>query len=122
MPYDAVRGRQIARGELAALGHDVIVDALTFVEGRHAGALDGADVNEHILRAIRRGDKAETFLRVEELNGTCGHVGLLTCSIDRALTIEGAAFTSEFWGIAFVSAQDAGAKKADQQIQVARII
>src|SRR3972149_4251235 len=69
--------RQIGGRLLAALGHDFIGEALTLVERAHAGALDRADVHEHIFRAIARRDGSETFLRVEELNGTCGHRGYL---------------------------------------------
>src|SRR5580704_1234143 len=52
----------------AALGHDLIRDALAFVERAHAGAFDRADMHEHILRAIARRDKSETLLSIEKLD------------------------------------------------------
>src|ERR1700690_1033132 len=68
---------QIGRRLLAALGHDFISEALAFVERAHAGAFDRADVDEHVLRAVARRDESETLLRIEELDCTCGHGGLL---------------------------------------------
>src|ERR1051325_1374358 len=109
-----LRVGEVAGGELAALGHDLVVDALAFVQRRHAGALDRADVNEHILRAVRRGDEAEAFLRVEELDGTCGQCGLLLSSSSRALTMSGGD-TSEFWGVAIVAPKKRELSKADKQ-------
>src|SRR5262249_22384449 len=72
-----LRGLQIACGLLAPLGHDVIADLLAFHEAAHTGALDRADVHEHVLAAIARLDESKAFLRIEELHGTCGHPGLL---------------------------------------------
>src|SRR5262245_42091786 len=43
----------------------------------HARALDRRDVNEHIRAAAVLHDKAVALLGIEELNGTCGHHGLL---------------------------------------------
>jgi hypothetical protein len=45
---------QIASSLLATLGNHVIGDALALTERAHAGALDGADVHEHVARPIRR--------------------------------------------------------------------
>src|SRR6185437_11328447 len=72
-------GLQIGSSGLAvlAVGFDVERKLLAFVEIAHAGALDRRDVNEHIRPAAVLHDEAETFLGVEELNGTCGHSGLL---------------------------------------------
>src|SRR5215470_11094435 len=50
---------------------------LAFHEGAHAGALDRADVHEHIPAAVARLDESKALLGVEELHGTCGHHGLL---------------------------------------------
>jgi hypothetical protein len=72
-----LRGLQIACGLLAPLGHDVVADLLAFHEGAHAGALDRADVHEHVLAAVARLDESKAFLSIEELHGTCGHPGLL---------------------------------------------
>jgi len=67
---------QIGRRLLAALGHDLISEALAFVESAHAGAFDRADMHEHVLRAVARRDESETFLGVEELDCTSRHGGL----------------------------------------------
>src|SRR5262245_14666992 len=75
-----LRGLQIACGLLAPLGHDVIADFLTFHEAAHTGALDRADVHEHVLAAVARLDESKAFLSIEELHGTCGHPGLLHCN------------------------------------------
>ena len=68
---------KVAGSLLAALGHDVVADLLAFHERAHAGALDGADMHEHVLAAVRRLNESKAFLAVEELDGTCGHHGLL---------------------------------------------
>src|ERR1035441_2243674 len=70
---------QICSGRLAvlAIGFDVERKLLALVEIAHAGALDCRDVNEHIRPAAVLHDEAEALLGVEELNGTCGHGGLL---------------------------------------------
>src|SRR5690349_11040515 len=72
-------GLQIGGGGFAAarIGLHVERELLAVVEIAHAGALDRRDVNEHIRAAAVLHDEAEAFLRVEELNGTCGHDGLL---------------------------------------------
>src|SRR5262245_25392800 len=67
---------QIASCLLAALGNHVVRDALALMERAHAGTLDGADVHEHVARAIGRGDEAEALLRVKELHGTCCHLAI----------------------------------------------
>jgi hypothetical protein len=41
--------------------------ALALVEGGHASPLDGADMNEHVWRAIVRPDEAEALLLVKKL-------------------------------------------------------
>jgi len=76
-----LRGLQIACGLLAPLGHDIEADLLPFHEGAHAGALDRADVHEHVLAAVARLDESKAFLSIEELHGTCGHHGLLTLQL-----------------------------------------
>src|SRR5581483_9571245 len=67
---------KIGGGLLAALGDDLVRDALALVDRAHAGALDGGDVHEHVLGAVGRGDEAEALLGVEELHGTCCHDGV----------------------------------------------
>src|SRR5690606_15214096 len=76
------RGRseslQIGGGVLAAaaVGFDVEADLLAFIQGRHAGALDRRNVNEHIRSASVLHDKAETLLGVEKLDSPLSHNGL----------------------------------------------
>src|SRR5206468_128156 len=65
------------RGLLAALGHDVVADLLALDQRAHAGALDRADVHEHVFRAVGRRNESESLLGIEEFYGTCGHRGLL---------------------------------------------
>src|SRR5215470_7715992 len=72
-----LRGLQIGRRLLAPLGHDVVTDLLAFHKAAHAGALDRADVHEHVLAAVARFDESKALLSIEELHGTCGHHGLL---------------------------------------------
>src|SRR5215468_7827523 len=71
---------QIGGGRLAPLGHHLEADLLAFHERLHSGALDGADVNEHILASVARLDEAVALLHIEELHGTCGHSVLLFCT------------------------------------------
>jgi len=61
-----------------AVGNDLIRDFLPLVEAVHAGALDGADVHEHILAAVFRLDETKAFLAVEPLHGSLRHETLLS--------------------------------------------
>src|SRR6478735_2755011 len=61
----------------AAVGDDVERDLLTLVEGGEASALDGADVNEHVLLAVIRLDETITLLGVEPLHGAHSHGNFL---------------------------------------------
>src|SRR5215470_2282357 len=94
-----LRGLQIACGLLAPLGHDIEADLLPFHEGAHAGALDRADVHEHVLAAVARLDESKAFLSIEELHGTCGHHGLLTLQLVYASDHASIAWSViQFWG------------------------
>jgi hypothetical protein len=77
---DASTSAQIARRRLAcALVSDNLKgDFLTFDEVTQAGALDGADVNEHVLAAVVGLDEAETLLTIVELHGAVGHGDVLS--------------------------------------------
>ena len=46
---------------------------LAFVERAQSGALDGLDVNEHILATALRLDEAIALGRVEPLHSACSH-------------------------------------------------
>ena len=67
------------RGALARIVNEVEANLLTFVQIRHACALNGRDMDENIFSAIVRLDKAEALGAVEPLDGTDGHGGLLGC-------------------------------------------
>src|SRR3990172_6077099 len=58
-----------------ALAHlvrlDLEADLLAIGEMADASRLQGADMDEHVLRAAGRCDKAEAFRGIEELHGTC---------------------------------------------------
>src|SRR5215212_5672841 len=60
----------------AALGGDLVVDLLAFVEAVQARTLDRADMHEHILAAVTRLDESETLGGVEPLHRTSSHHSL----------------------------------------------
>src|ERR1700761_3522888 len=64
---------QVFRGRLAAIFHEVILHDLIFIEGRESGALDGGDMDEHILIAAVRLDEPIALGRVEPFDGTLRH-------------------------------------------------
>ena len=72
--------RQIFRAGLAAhlvrLGFEL--NLLPFGEIGEARTLDRADVNEHIVAAVLRGDKSKTLLAVKPLHCTLSHVSHLS--------------------------------------------
>src|SRR5450432_4231911 len=61
---------EVFRAGLAAHAVDLRFEGklLAFIERAHAGALDGADVHEHVVAAVVRLNKAEALGRVEPLN------------------------------------------------------
>jgi hypothetical protein len=61
------------RGLAALVGFQLVRNALFLVQRRHAGALDGADVNEAVARAIFIGNETIAFVVVEEFYGADGH-------------------------------------------------
>ena len=56
---------------------DIVGDALPFGQRLEATPLDGAVMDENVLRAIGRCDEAEAFFVTEPLNCTCSHFGNL---------------------------------------------
>jgi hypothetical protein len=66
---------EVACAHLAALvvADDVEVQLLTFGDGRHAGALNGRDVNEYVCAAIVRLNEAVTLGGVEPFYSTSSH-------------------------------------------------
>ena len=63
-------GRHLAR---ALVLHELEGDLLTFPEIAHAGALDGADVDEHVLAAVIGLNETETLGRIEPLDCADAH-------------------------------------------------
>jgi len=70
---------KVGRGGFAgaAVGRDLVAQLLAFPDFGNTGRLDGGDVNEHVRAAFAWLDEAEPATVIEELYGTCGHVGLL---------------------------------------------
>src|SRR5918994_3544669 len=66
----ASRGLKVGRGRLAGapVGLQLVGDLLTLHEAAHPCPLDGADVDEDVLAAVVRLDKAVALLVVEPLH------------------------------------------------------
>ena len=75
-PFAVRDFRMLWLGEaVSALGDQFVADLLGLVEGRQTSALDGADMDEHVLRAVIRLDEAKTLLRIEPFDFACRHMG-----------------------------------------------
>src|SRR5690606_32354787 len=61
---DVAHDLQVLRGDLAAAIDQVEFELLPFAEPFESGALDGADVDEHVLTAAFLLDEAEALLSV----------------------------------------------------------
>jgi hypothetical protein len=68
-------GAKIVGGGFAcpAVRDDLERDLLTLIEGTQASALDGADMNENVLAAAFRLNKAKSFLAVKPLHSSNAH-------------------------------------------------
>ncbi len=65
---------QIFRGELSvSAGHEFVLDLLAFVEALQSRALNGGDVDKHIVAALDGYDEPETFARIEPLHDPGRH-------------------------------------------------
>src|SRR6516164_2324687 len=58
-----------------AINHNLERNTLAFTQLTQAGALDGTDMDEHVLAAAFRLDKSVTLLRVEPFDGSVAHGG-----------------------------------------------
>src|SRR5215469_7252092 len=67
------RNFQIFRRGSAAVGNKFVLHRLALVERAQAGALNGRDVNEHILIAGRRLDEPVALGRIEPLDAALLH-------------------------------------------------
>src|SRR5436190_15064711 len=75
-----VDGAQVGRGHLAAaVGLEVIADALIFAQRAHPGTLDGGDVDERVVSALVRLDEAVALVFIEEFDDAGGH-NLFLCA------------------------------------------
>src|ERR1700722_20713224 len=63
-------GRRLAR---AAIGYDLVADLLALAQRSQAGALAGADVNEHVVATVVRLNEAEALGCVKPLHGSHAH-------------------------------------------------
>src|SRR3984885_8371084 len=68
-------GAEVFRAGLAAHAVDLRFERklLAFIERTHAGAFDGADMDEHVVAAVIRLNEAEALCRVEPLNCSGSH-------------------------------------------------
>jgi flagellar hook-associated protein FlgK len=64
---------QVASRLFAALGNDVVTDALTFGQCVHAGALYRADVHENVFIAAFRLDKSKSLAGIKKLYSSNSH-------------------------------------------------
>src|SRR5438132_769036 len=71
---------EIFRRTLTAIADQFVFDDLTLVESAEACTFDGRDMDEHVLISSRRFDKPVAFGRVEPLDSTFLHAGLLALS------------------------------------------
>ncbi len=69
---------EMAGARLAALGDELVADLLRLVERAETGALNRADVNEDVLRAIIGLDESKALLRIEPFDFACRHLGDLS--------------------------------------------
>src|ERR1700751_1895604 len=63
-------GRRLAR---ATIRHDFVADLLAFTQCTKSGALDGADVHEHVIATVIRLNEAEALGCVKPLHGSHAH-------------------------------------------------
>src|SRR5690606_5342569 len=64
---------QLIGSQLPALGHDFVLDALAFGQRSKSRTLHGADMDENVLTAAFRCNKAEPLRGVEEFDSSCSH-------------------------------------------------
>ena len=78
-----------------AVCNDIKRNLLSLVEGAHAGAFDGADMNENVLASLVRLNEAKTLLAVEPLHSSRIHGRSSSYVFGAAL--ESAASKFEVW-------------------------
>ena len=80
------------RGFLPAVGNNLILNVLAFVERAQARPFHGRDMHEHIFAAALRLDKAITLGRVEPLYSASSHISLQVVSRSPKPTNAGVTF------------------------------
>src|SRR5690349_4089730 len=75
---ETLHGLQVLRGAFATarVADDLERNLLAFRETADPGALDGGNVDEHVLRAIIRLNEAVALGAVEPFHGASGHMSL----------------------------------------------
>ena len=74
MTPTALQLGEVGRRNLAVTALlELVADLLPFIQGRQAGALDGADVHESVLAAIIRLNEAEALGGIKEFYGAVDH-------------------------------------------------
>jgi hypothetical protein len=70
---------EVPGGLLAAIGNDLVLDVLTFIESAESSFLNRRDVDEHVFAAAASGglNESETLLDIEPFHGACRHRRLL---------------------------------------------
>src|SRR6516162_4324871 len=64
---------EVLRRCLAAIGHELVLDRLAFIERAEASALDRRDMDEHVLVAGGRPDEPVAFSWIEPFDGAFLH-------------------------------------------------
>jgi hypothetical protein len=72
-PADGLDGPNVAGFVALLAGTDVELDALALIEALVARALNGREVDEHVVAPLTR-DEAVTLLGFEELHRTAGQL------------------------------------------------
>jgi hypothetical protein len=75
--YPVLLGYDVGRARAFLALLNVVGDGLSLGQRLEATALDGAVMDEDVLAAVGRSDKAEAFLVTEPLDCTCCHFGNL---------------------------------------------
>src|SRR5262245_5491566 len=64
---------EIFRRCLAAIGHELVLDSLTFVERAEPSTLDRRDVDKHVFLSSRRSNEPVAFSGIEPFDGAIPH-------------------------------------------------
>src|SRR5271166_214438 len=64
---------EVFRRCLAAIGHELVLDGLPFVERAEASALDRGNMDEHVLFSGRRPNEPVAFSWIEPFDGAFLH-------------------------------------------------